>query len=120
MSFRRSSGIFGLHVIGQSEVDPAPFPLTTRQNVTNAPTEEGVARVPCPSCKELVHAEATICPFCRQPIFAKTQGKNAALQMFWFIVTFFILWFGIRWWSERQAASMMEKAQQDVERMMGR
>lgn len=29
-------------------------------------------RVPCPSCRELIHADATVCPHCRRPHIPST------------------------------------------------
>src|SRR5687767_10691444 len=45
-------------------------------------------RVACPTCAELVSTNASVCPFCRCPIFSRDRGANTVIAIAGSIVLF--------------------------------
>jgi len=76
--------------------------------------DPSVTRVPCPHCRELIHPEATLCPFCRQALFSKKPGTNAALKLVYFVVSFVLLYWGITTWSKYEAEKMMKDIESSI------
>lgn len=80
-----------------------------------APSDPNAQRVPCPSCKESVHPEARICPFCKQPIFSHDTGKNSLLYLVYIAAAFLIIYYGVFGWIKYQAESNMERLHRQIE-----
>lgn len=80
----------------------------------NAPTD-AIVRVPCPTCREPVFPDATICPHCRQQIFARDPAQNAAKKLVAFVVTFGILYYAFSLWIDWQTSRTMDQINAQVE-----
>jgi NAD-dependent SIR2 family protein deacetylase len=70
----------------------------------------------CPSCQLEVDKEATTCPYCKEAILSFDKGKNAFLQIFWYIVLFVLLYKGITWYVNRESDKEMKKMEREIER----
>jgi hypothetical protein len=82
--------------------------------------EQSTERLPCPLCKELVHREATRCPHCQQPIFAKDTGTNPVVGVVVTVVLFFVLFYLLSAFTHYEADKEMKRIQREVERSFPR
>lgn len=67
------------------------------------------ARVPCPTCSELILPNASVCHFCKRPVISKKKGKNAALSLIYSVIIFFALYYCLNEFIWSQAKSDMRR-----------
>lgn len=92
---------------------------TSKQTPENTPLSE---RVPCPYCAEQIMRAATICPFCKNPVFSQNKGQNALTRIVISAVLFVIFYFIISAFVKHQAETeydrIMDKATRDTQKLM--
>ena len=75
-------------------------------------------RIPCPSCAERIKVEATLCPYCKQPVFSKEKGSNALLSIVYYVIGFLFFFYIISAFVDYQAEKdydkIMQKATEDT------
>ena len=79
-------------------------------------------RKPCPAFAEPIMQAAKICLYCKAFIVSKDAGKNAALNLMWYVATFFLLFYAISAFvdkeTERIMAAIKAKAAADTDALM--
>lgn len=75
-------------------------------------------RVPCPTCKELVHPDATVCPFCRQTILNRDTLVNAVQKVVLGVALFILFYFLIGAWVDYEAQRETDEIQRRVQELV--
>jgi len=69
----------------------------------------------CPYCAEEIQDEATVCHYCKRPIFNTNKKKNAIIYIVVYIVLFLVIYNLFMAWVHYQSKKELNNIMNDVQ-----